>query len=187
VARALVVYESMFGNTAAVAEAVAGGLGSRLQVSLREVGNAATAVPDDVDLVVVGGPTHALGLSRHSTRKDAAEQADRPLVSTGLGVREWLDAAAPQGMTCRAAAFDTRCAKPRLPGSAARAAVRRLRRAGFQPTAAPASFYVTGTKGPLVEGELERARRWAEGLAASVADEPLVGHSTVSSSSAGFS
>lgn len=175
-ARALVVYESMFGNTAAVAEAVASGLGGRLQVSLREVGSASTVVPADIDLLVVGGPTHAFGLSRPSTRSDAAEETDRPLVSTGLGLREWLDAATSQGLTCRAAAFDTRAARPRLPGSAARAAVRRLRRAGFQPVAAPASFYVTGTTGPLVEGELDRARRWAEGVAASVADAPLVGH-----------
>ena len=180
--RALVVYESMFGCTAAVAEAVASGLGTRLHVSVREVGTAGTVVPDDIELVVVGGPTHAFGLSRPRTRSDAARQADRPLVSPGVGLREWLDAAVPGSPTCRAAAFDTRTARPRLPGSAARAATRRLRRAGFQPVASPASFYVTGTKGPLVEGELERARRWAEGLAASVAAEPVTEGASVARS-----
>jgi flavorubredoxin len=166
--RALVVYESMFGNTEAVAESIVEGLATSMTVSLREVGHAPYAVGDDVDLLVVGGPTHAFGLSRQTTRKDAAAKAAGVVVSGGPGLREWLDRAdVPLGI--QAATFATRAAHPRLPGSAARAAARRLRHAGADLASSPEDFWVTGMTGPLATGELERARRWAESLAATVA------------------
>ncbi|MEX1126227.1 MAG: flavodoxin, partial [Acidimicrobiia bacterium] len=71
--KALVVYESMFGNTKLIAEAVAGGLTRHLDVETVEVGQKPVFGPG-VDLVVVGGPTHAFGMTRASTRKSAAEQ-----------------------------------------------------------------------------------------------------------------
>jgi hypothetical protein len=78
-------------------------------------------------------------------------------------MREWL--AGQQGSPGVAAAtFDTRIRKPRLPGSAARGAEKRLRRLGFRILAPAASFYVEGTLGPLLEGEQERARRWGAQL-----------------------
>jgi Flavodoxin len=163
--RALVIFESMFGNTRTIAEAVADGLSSGFATELTEVSLAPTTIPEDVSLLVVGGPTHAFGLTRPRTREDAATQTDGPLVSPVGGIREWLEMveAPPSGHA--AAAFDTRIAKPRLPGSAARGAEKRLRRLGFRVVAAAESFYVTGTKGPLVPGEVERARRWAEQMA----------------------
>ena len=157
--RALVIFESMFGNTRTIAEAVAEGLSSRFVTDLTEVSLAPTRI------VVVGGPTHACGLTRPRTRQDAATQADEPLVSPAEGVREWLEAAERPRSGVGAAAFDTRIDKPRVPGSAARGAEKRLRRLGFRVVAAAESFYVTGTKGPLVPGEVERARRWAEHVA----------------------
>ena len=74
--RALVVYESMFGNTRLVAEAVAEGLSSGLDVDVVEVAAAPTSF-DDVELVVVGGPTHALGMTRQRTRDDARRQGEQ--------------------------------------------------------------------------------------------------------------
>jgi hypothetical protein len=71
-----------------------------------------------------------------------------------------------------AASFDTRIASPRVPGSAARAAQKRLKKLGFR-TAMPAeSFYVNGTPGPLVDGELERARRWGALLGSALQGAP---------------
>jgi hypothetical protein len=166
--RALVVYESMFGNTQAIADAVADGLAARMRVDAVEVGAAPTVVGDDVALLVVGGPTHAFGMSRQATRQDAGRQAERGLVSAGIGLREWLTAVSGGSGGVAAAAFDTRIERPRLPGSAARAAEKGLRRRGFRIAARPKSFYVTGTQGPLVDGELERARRWADELGATV-------------------
>ncbi|MCK2216122.1 flavodoxin domain-containing protein [Actinomadura sp. ATCC 31491] len=164
---ALVVYESMFGNTKAIAEAIAEGLAGGMRAEVAEVASAPVVVGEDVCLLVVGGPTHAFGLSRVSTRQSAAEQAKgAPLVSQGRGVREWLGALRTSSATLGAAAFDTRVAKPRMPGSAARAVARRLRRAGVRLAGPAQSFYVDGVRGPLLPGELERAREWGESLAA---------------------
>ncbi|MGR6919333.1 flavodoxin family protein [[Actinomadura] parvosata] len=164
---ALLVYESMFGNTKQIAEAVAEGLATRLRTEVVEVGFAPAKVGPEVGLLVVGGPTHAFAMSRASTRRSAAQQTTQPLVSRGDGVREWLAALATASSAVRSAAFDTRVAKPRVPGSAARGIARRLRRIGVRAVAPAQSFYVTGTEGPLAAGELERARQWGQSLAAS--------------------
>jgi hypothetical protein len=162
--RALIVYESMFGNTRDIARAIGEGLTTHgVEATVIEVG-AAPAVPEaGLDLLVVGGPTHVFGLSRRTTRASAADQATGAIVSTGTGLREWLDDL-PEGARSWAVAFDTHVAR-KVPGSAARAAERRLRRRGY-PIAAPAeSFHVTDVEGPLVEGEEDRARRWGAALA----------------------
>jgi hypothetical protein len=164
--RALVVFESMFGNTRTIAQAVADGLAARGEVVLVEVGAAGAALDGAVDLLVVGAPTHVYGLSRASTREGATKQATGPLVSTGIGLREWLAGLDANAPAVPAAAFDTRFAKPRwLTGSAARSAVRQLRARRHPVLAPPESFLVTGMTGPLVDGELARARAWGEHLA----------------------
>ncbi|MFI6596602.1 flavodoxin family protein [Nonomuraea sp. NPDC050536] len=160
--RALVIYESMFGNTRHVAEAVAEGLSSHLRAETVEVSLAPAVVDGDIDLLVVGGPTHALSMTRPTTRASAAQQTTQPLVSPGIGIREWLEAAHLGPV--HAIAFDTRVRH--MPGSAARAAAKQLHRLGARITGPTQSFYVTGTTGPLVDGELERARTWGEQLAA---------------------
>jgi hypothetical protein len=162
--KALVVYESMFGNTHAVADAVAEGLRESLDVEVLDVDQAPLEVGDDVDLVVVGGPTHAFGMSRPNTRKSAGEQGADPDAASHEGIREWISGVvARKGLAT--AAFDTRIAKPHLPGSAAKSAERKLKRRGFAELAHPESFYVTDTEGGLVDGELERARTWGAELA----------------------
>lgn len=162
--RAVVVYESMFGNTKELAEAVAGELSERLAVELIEVGEAPKVIDPKIGLLVVCAPTHAFSLSRPATREEAAKQAQRGLVSSGIGLREWLgEVEAPHGT--RAVAFDTR-AELRIPGSAARVATRRLRRSGFRVVGRPESFSVKKTLGPLLPDEVQRARRWAAKLAA---------------------
>jgi flavorubredoxin len=162
--RALVVYESMFGNTQAVASAVAQGLSARMDVDLVEVAEAPTSV--DADLVVAGGPTHAFSMSRPNTRQSAAEQAGgRELVSRRRGLREWLDEAGSALRGIPVATFDTKVMKVRLSGSAARSAQKRLRRFGARIVSPAHNFNVLGTAGPLGDGELERARQWGAELA----------------------
>ncbi|HEX5937910.1 MAG TPA: flavodoxin domain-containing protein [Actinomycetota bacterium] len=161
--RALVVFESMFGNTQTIAEAVAEGLSSRIPTDLLEVG-AASDVLTDVDLLVVGGPTHAFGMSRPRTREDATRQAGGHVVSERTGLREWLTSVKRSTGTVAAAAFDTRIEKPRVPGSAAHGAEKRMRKLGFRIAAPSESFYVTGVAGPLVDGEADRALRWGQEL-----------------------
>jgi hypothetical protein len=161
---ALVVYESMFGNTQSIAKAIADGLSSRMCVEVVEVGDAPRVIGADVELLMVGGPTHAFGMSRPGTRQSAAQQAGHDLVSKGIGMREWLVNVRGESKSVAATAFDTRINKPRVPGSAARAVQKRLSRLGFRIVAPAESFWVTGTPGPLLDGELERASRWGEKL-----------------------
>jgi hypothetical protein len=172
--RALIVFESMFGDTQLIAKAIAAGLSSRVDADVVEVGAAPPALGAEVDLLVVGGPTHAFGMSRPSTRQDAANQAEHSVVSTGIGIREWLHALQHPFRSGAAAAFDTRINKPRVPGSAARGAEKRLRRLGFRIAAPAHSFYVAGTPGPLVKGELERAHRWGRELGTALASPDVM-------------
>jgi flavorubredoxin len=166
--RALVVYESMFGNTRTVAAAIAEGLSGHVRTDLVEVG-AAPREPDvRVDLLVVGGPTHAFGMSRPGTRADAAAKTAAPIVSSGIGMREWIEQLPPATQATAVATFDTRVRRPRVPGSAARAALKQLRRNGFRIAVPAVTFWVDGTTGPLVDGEVERARAWGDALGAAV-------------------
>jgi hypothetical protein len=161
--RAVVVVESMFGNTEKIARAVADGIASNFQVEVVRVDRAPRKLAPDVHLLVVGGPTHAFGLSRPGTRLAARDQGADPSVNVGL--REWLGTLRSGSNRVAVATFDTRIKKTGVPGSAARGALRRLRRLGFRPAAAPCSFYVAGTDGPLLSGEVARARAWATQLA----------------------
>jgi hypothetical protein len=166
---ALIVFESMFGNTRQIADAVTEGLSRHLPVEQVEVGAAPAIVGDDVEVLVVGGPTHGFGMTRPKTRQSAAEQAEDGLVSRGMGIREWLGRLPAGSPEVVVAAFDTRITRPRLPGSAAAAAEKRLQRLGFRVLGRSQSFFVEGTTGPLARGERERARRWGEELAMGLA------------------
>lgn len=172
--RALLVFESMFGNTREIALAVADGLRSGFEVEVGEAGSVSPILAGPFDLLVVGGPTHAFSMSRPGTRQSAVEQG-APVGTSRRGIREWLDELEPGLRRPAVATFDTRVAKPRLPGSAARGAARRLRSHGLTLAAAPESFYVDGTTGPLLEGETDRARRWAESLVTRVATKVPAG------------
>ena len=153
VARALVVYESMFGNTRAIAEAIAEGLADRCAVRVMSVADAPRSI-DNVDVLVVGGPTHAFGMSRPGTRAGARDKGATEAVD--VGVREWLADVAVVTTPALAVAFDTRIGSPLLPGSARRPITRRLRRMGLT-VVKPASFIVTGTAGPLAAGQVDAA------------------------------
>lgn len=160
--RAFVVYESMYGNTQRVAEAIGQALAAAGEVTVVDVASAPTRLPDRVDLLVVGGPTHAFGMSRSATRQQALATGGR---STDLqtGIREWLGALRVGSPAPLAATFDTRVKVPMLPGSAANAAARVLRQLGLN-VGDRESFYVEDQDGPLREGELDRAATWGRGL-----------------------
>src|SRR5215470_18277358 len=115
--RAVVVYESMYGNTHLVADAIGKGLGTACDVSVVPVAQMNPEVPAGTDLVVVGGPTHVHGMSRAATRKAAVEAADKPASpltvepdAAGPGLREWF--ASLGRYPVKAAAFDTRMHGP---------------------------------------------------------------------------
>ncbi len=165
--RVLVVYESMFGNTAKVGEAIASSLRSRgLDVRSGPTSAIQPAAAAEADLLVVGGPTHAHGMSSKGSRRAAVEDRknryEAPTVSPGL--REWIPSL-PSGAGRQAAAFDTRLDKARwLTGSAARGIAKRLGQLGYGLIAPPQSFLVT-TDNELVAGQVEEAERWGAALA----------------------
>jgi menaquinone-dependent protoporphyrinogen IX oxidase len=170
--RAVVVYESMYGNTHAVADAIAEGLnGPGDDVAVVSVHEATAAALADTDLLVVGGPTHVHSLTRASTRKaavDAAEKPDSDLVldpdAEGEGLREWFDGA--EVLPRAAAAFDTRIdASAVLTGRASKGIAKRLHKHGCALVVEPESFLVT-KENHLLDHEAERARAWGARLGA---------------------
>jgi hypothetical protein len=175
--RALVVYESMFGNTERVAGAVAHGLQlEEVDTGLVEVGTAPDALSPELDLLVVGGPTHAFSMSRSSTRADAVKQG-APAERTTTGIREWLESVrmGPDRLPL-VAAFDTRVTKVRwIPQAAGPSATRMARRRGLRPLVKPAGFLVDDTRGPLLEHELEHAVAWGRRLGVTLVDLAAAG------------
>ncbi|MET4591424.1 flavodoxin domain-containing protein [Arthrobacter sp. 754] len=172
--KAAIVYESLYGNTHAVANAIAEGLKDAVEPQVMSVEEAERTDPTSTDLLVVGGPTHVHGMSRkpmwEAAVKDALEHPEKGLVpdasSDGPGLRAWfasLDKA--QG---KAAAFDTRLqGNQLLTGHASKGIAKRLRQHGLELVAEPASFLVDDTN-QLLPGELDRAREWGKMLGSAV-------------------
>lgn len=170
---ALIVVESMFGNTRKVADAVMLGLASGLpatcDVSIVDVSQAPQRLEPDVGLLVVGAPTHAFGMSRPSTRQSASDQGAEG--GTKSGVREWLKTfEPPRGQPI--ATFDTRIKKRGVPGSAAKSVMHKLARKGGVAVDETNSFWVTSTDGPLLDGEIDRAQMWGNSLATRLPADP---------------
>ncbi len=164
----IVVYESLWGNTAAIARAIAAGIGPEAQaLSTAEATAEALA---GVDLIVAGAPVLAFSLPsdkiRESIRVDPRHASTSPDFSHP-SMRAWL-AALPAGRG-RSAAFETRIWWS--PGGATGAIVRGLERAGYRSAGKAQRFIVKGTYGPLRDGELERARLWGVELAKTIAQK----------------
>ncbi|MEZ0446557.1 flavodoxin family protein [Cellulomonas sp. ICMP 17802] len=155
--RVLIVVESLFGNTRAVAQAVADRL--REDGVEAELADAASAPADlsGADLVLAGAPTHNLGLPTPRSRGQAVDRGAPP---AGSGLREWIGTL-PASST-PVVTFATKVPGA-FSGSAGKAAVKLLRRRGV-PARHGTDFVVAGTTGPLTDGETERARAWAATL-----------------------
>lgn len=167
---AMVVFESLFGGTRAVAHAIADGIAEYGDVQVREVGRRPEdapprALPADVSLLVVGVPSRALGRHHSSPTVRAAHGGRRGLISTHATVREWLELVRLPAHPLDVAVFDT-VQRPDLPGSAARAAQRVLERHGGVHGLPVRSFQAIGSTAGLAEGELDAARVWARELGA---------------------
>lgn len=159
--KALVVYDSAFGNTERVARAIGSALGELAAVETLHVTAVTPAHLTGLDLLVVGAPT----------------QRFRPTTPIANLLRD-LPRGSLRGV--RVAAFDTRLAKSeieririlaflvRIFGYAADTIAARLKRRGGDLVAPPEGFIVGGTEGPLAEGELVRASVWAKRLVAQV-------------------
>lgn len=160
--KAIVVYESYWGNTAAVARAIAEGLGPDARaLSTTE---ATGAIIADADLIVAGSPVIGFRLPDEKMRENIRTKpgkAPSPPDLSHPSLRSWLDGL-PKGHG-RAAAFETRVRFS--PGGATSSILRGLKKAGYSPVVEAQRFIVKGTFGPLRDGELDRARQWGADLA----------------------
>jgi flavodoxin len=157
---AIVVYESLWGNTAEVARAVAEGLGPGARALRTDEASAADAA--GADLIVAGAPVFGFKLSspqmRDGIRKNPGRGPAPDLSCPPLSA--WLEALAPGSGW--GAAFDTQVRGPFGKGAPEVASL--LEAAGYAPLAEPEGFVVRGRHGPLKKGETERARAWGEQL-----------------------
>ncbi|MBL7200949.1 MAG: flavodoxin family protein [Anaerolineae bacterium] len=156
--KALVVYDSFFGNTEQVAHAIGRALGPQEEVTVLRVGDVEPQHLAGLDVLVVGSPTRAF----------SPTPATRKLVG---GI--------PRGGLAgvKVAAFDTRMDIDQAPrilralvkvfGYAAEPLASRLKKKGGEQAVPPGGFIVEGTEGPMRDGELERAAEWAGGIIAS--------------------
>lgn len=165
--KALVVYESLFGNTAAVAKAVAEGIGAGTPAVTTD------AVPDkllaEADLVVAGAPVIGFSLASDGTLANVANTeagAPTPPDASHPSMRSWLERL-PATTRAVGAAFETRIWWS--PRGATGDIEDRLRRAGYRTLAKAGKFVVKDKYGPLREGELDRAREWGRSLASAIA------------------
>lgn len=187
-----IVYESLFGNTREIADAVAQGVREAApdaRISCLRVEDAALEEIIDADLLVVGGPTHMRGLSTSMSRSmglhaDKTELTEHPdggpaAVSVepgaeGPGLRTWFQDLPKTAKGSQAAAFDTRLGAA-LAGGAGHGIAHRLRRHGYELVAEPEGFVIESAEGPLRSGEHDRARDWGAAIArraAAYATEP---------------
>ena len=159
--KAVVVYESLWGNTAAIADAIAEGIGP--EAKSFSTAEATDERVVDADLLVAGAPVFGFRLPTEKMRETIGADDKAPLMPdlTGRSLRSWLDTM-PGGQG-RCAAFETRMRWS--PGGATGAITKKLDLAGFKPIAKPHKFVVKGKYGPLRDGELDRARAWGHELA----------------------
>lgn len=145
--KALVVYDSVYGNTEKVARAIADALAPTGEVKTQRPDEVNLSELESLDLLVVGSPT----------------QGWRPTSA----VQKFLSAIPANALVnVRVASFDTRMEGriARLFGFAAGRIADGLRGKGGHLVAPPEGFIVTGREGPLKEGELEHAAEWAKGI-----------------------
>lgn len=153
--KAMVVYDSMYGNTGKIAEAIGTALGSQEEVEIVRVGEVKPEQLIGVTLLIVGSPTQRFSPTQATT------QFLKGIPKNGL-----------EGV--KVAAFDTRFTESeiekvrilaffvRIFGYAAKPTADRLEKKGGQLIIAPEGFFVSAVEGPLLEAELERAADWAK-------------------------
>ena len=157
--KAIVVYESHWGNTAAIARAIAEGIGPEARAL--STAEATVEALSGVDLIVAGAPLLGFSLPTEDMLKGLGANAPAPPDLSHPSMRAWL-AALPKGTGC-AASFETRIWWS--PGSAAKAILGKLEALGYRPVAKAQRFIVQGKYGPLRAGELDQARSWGAELA----------------------
>ena len=143
--KALIVYDSVYGNTERIARAIAEAIAPSGEGKALRAGEANLSELESLDLLIVGSPTHG----------------GRPTAA----VQDFLNKV-PKLQDINVAAYDTRITTKfvKVFGYAAGRIANNLKKKGGILIASPEGFFVTGGQGPLKEGELERAAAWVKGM-----------------------
>jgi len=145
--KALIIYDSVYGNTEKIARAIAEAITPFGEVKVLRAGEANPSELASTDLLIVGSPT----------------QGGRPTPA----IQDLLNKVTKLSLQgINVVAFDTRI-PTKLVGVFGYAAGRiadNLKRKGGTLILSPEGFFVKGNEGPLKEGELERAAGWAKGI-----------------------
>jgi flavodoxin len=143
--KVVVVYDSVYGNTEEIAKSIAESIGEEVKVVKAE--STGETDLESIDLLIIGAPTYG----------------GRPTPN----MKEFLNRIKAVSLkNVKIAAFDTRfpAAWVKMFGFAAGKIEKRLKSQGGESVIKPEGFFVSGTKGPLVEGEYERAAKWAQDI-----------------------
>ena len=158
--KVVVVYESLWGNTAAIARSIAEGVGPDAVVLTTD--EATDSAIQGADLIVAGAPLLGFTLPTEDMLEGIRKDKSAPPADLAHpSMRSWLETVPDgSGLCC---GFETRIWWS--PGSAAKKCSEGLRSHGYSAAAKDERFIVTGKYGPLKDGELERAREWGAQLA----------------------
>lgn len=157
----LIVAESYFGNTRLLADSMASSLQAEGHTTtIVEVNDAPSTIPEAIDVLIVGGPTHNRGMSTPTSRGMASGGKD----PDRIGVREWLAGLTISGEP-RIAAFDTVTSTSWINGSAAKHMAKHLAKHATGKHMAIKSFVVRTKEGPLDPAQIVEAESWATSLA----------------------
>ena len=150
----LIIYDSTYGNTAKIAQAIGDSLSTKDQAQVTRVDQVGMDQVRGLQLLIVGSPTQRFMPTK--------------------GITSFLDGIPDKGLHgIKVAAFDTRLTEyeinkirvlsffVRIFGYAAKPIANKLKSKGGQLVLPPEGFYVEGMEGPLLEGELDRCVKWA--------------------------
>lgn len=140
----LVVFDSTYGNTRQIAEAIANEIEGKA-IPVKEIQKSDLS---EIELLIVGSPINGW----------------QPLPS----ISEFLKSL-PDLSGVSATSFDTRV-KLFIHGDAKNKIAKALKSAGAEIVTDPMAFYVKGSEGPLLENEIENAKKWAREIVEKIAN-----------------
>jgi len=155
--KALIVYDSFFGNTEQVARTMGQALEPKMDVDVLPITEVKPEQLTDLQLLIVGSPTRAFSPSPDTKQflKNVPKQALSGVKVTAFDTRISVEDTGSAILSFFVKIF----------GYAAKPIADRLQKKGGELAKPPEGFYVADTEGPMKEGELERAAQWAAELA----------------------
>lgn len=149
--KSYIIYDSKFGNTKKIAEAIGEGLGNNTEI--KNVDENPEINFDSLDLLVIGSPTHG-GQASEKIKNFLQNLPQNSLTNTKVATFDTRMSAKDQNFWLRTLMKIIGFAGPKI--------LKKLESVGGQKIAEPEGFLVKGKQGPTLENELERALKWGK-------------------------